>query len=208
MSENFYYDLYNNLPTEKFNEFIDTFLSKEKVCLKLSLLDSTKMEELKIDPAEPDKIIFDLKITCLFENSILTKNLELVKFINEKYDAINKWKNLPERYLSVCFDPVFIATKFGYIDVLRYLSANGAIEKKYFEDEVMTAKLIQIACLINHGYSQDQIINFLETIYNLNDNVVIFIKNKFYNFTYIKRMVIEEIKLQIEIKYDMSECPN
>ena len=67
----------------------------------------------------------------------------------------------------------------------------------------MMAKLIQIAYLVNRGYSQDQIINFLETIYNLNDNVVIKNKNKFYNFTYIKRMVIEEINLQTEIKYDM-----
>lgn len=204
MSDNFYYDLYNNLTKDKFNEFIDTFLSKEKVCLKLNLHDSNKMEELKIDPAEPDKIIFDLKIACLFENSILTNNLELIKFINQKYDAINKWKNLPERYLLTCFDPVFIATKFGYIDVLRYLSANGAIEKKYFEDEIFTAKIIQIACLINFKYSEDQIINFLETIYNLNNNVVLSIKNKLYNFRYIERMVIEEMKLQTEIKNDMS----
>ena len=199
MSNNFYYDLYNNLKKENFNKFIDTFLSKEKVCLKLNLKDKSKMEDLKIDPNETDDIIYNLKISCLFENSILSNNLQLIKFINDKFDAINRWKSLPSRYLAVCFDPVSTATKHGYIDVLKYLSNNNAIEKKYFEDDVCTAKLIQIACLVNFGYDKNQIINFLKTIYNLNDDIVINGYRRKYNFQNIKEMVNEEIILQKEI---------
>ena len=197
---NNYHDLYNNLKKENFNDFIDTFLSKEKVCLKLNLKDNSKMEELKIDPKETDDIIYNLKITCLFENSILSNNLQLIKFINDKFDAINRWKSLPNRYLTVCFDPVSTATKHGYIDVLQYLSKNNAIEKKYFEDDVCTAKLIQIACLVNFGYDKNQIINFLKTIYNLNDDIVINGYRRKYNFENIKEIVNEEINLQKEIK--------
>ena len=197
---NNYHDLYNNLKKENFNDFIDTFLIKEKVFLKLNLKDNSKMEELKIDPKETDDIIYNLKITCLFENSILSNNLQLIKFINDKFDAINRWKSLPNRYLTVCFDPVSTATKHGYIDVLQYLSKNNAIEKKYFEDDVCTAKLIQIACLVNFGYDKNQIINFLKTIYNLNDDIVINGYRRKYNFEKIKEIVNEEINLQKEIK--------
>ena len=63
---NNYHDLYNNLKKENFNDFIDTFLSKEKVCLKLNLKDNSKMEELKIDPKETDDIIYNPSF--LFQN--------------------------------------------------------------------------------------------------------------------------------------------
>ena len=206
MNTNKYYDIYNNSKEENFTDFIYTFLNEtnKKVCLKLNFKDSSIIDELKIEPTENEKIVFNLKIACLFENAILTGNLRLIKFINNKYNAINRWKSLPEKYFGTCFDPVYSATKNGYIDVLRYLSENNAIEKKYFENKIFSAKIVQIACLVNFGYEKNQIINFLKTIYNLNDNSIISYEGSFgktfnYNFEDIKNKLIYEINLQIKI---------
>lgn len=203
--ENKYYNLYNNISEDKFTDFTNTFLNNnEKVCLKLNYKDSSIIDELKIEPQEDNKVVFNLKVACLFENAILTNNLGLIEFINNKYNAIDRWKSLPEKYFGACFDPVYSATKHGYINVLRYLSENNAIEKKYFENNIFSAKIVQIACLVNFGYNKDQIINFLKTIYNLNDNSFITYEGSFgktfnYNFEDIKNKIIDELNVQIQI---------
>jgi hypothetical protein len=205
MNVNKYYDLYNNLEENKFEDFENKFLNIDKnVCLKLCVFDDSKIIELSIDPKEKNDITFDLKLACLFQNAILTRNMNLIKYINNKYNAIDRWKSLPEKYFGICFDPVYSATKHGYIDVLRYLSKNNAIEKNYFENNIFSAKIVQIACLVNFGYNKDQIINFLKTIYNLNDNSIITYEGSFgktfnYNFEDIKNKIIDEINIQIQI---------
>jgi hypothetical protein len=200
MNVNKYYDLYNNLEENDFEDFENKFLNIDKnVCLKLCVFDDSKIIELSIDPKEKNDIAFNLKLACLFQNAILTRNMNLIKYINNKYDAINRWKSLPQRYITTCFDPVYAAIERGFIDVLKFLSDNNAIEEKYFEDDIFTVKLIQIACLVNFGYTTDQIIEFLETIFKIKEDTIINGDKRLYNFENIKQMIIEEINLQIDI---------
>jgi len=200
MNVNKYYDLYNNLEENNFEDFENKFLNIDKnVCLKLCVFDDSKIIELSIDPKEKNDIAFNLKLACLFQNAILTRNMKLIKYINNKYDAINRWKSLPKRYITTCFDPVYAAIERGFIDVLKFLSDNNAIKEKYFEDDIFTVKIIQIACLVNFGYTTDQIIEFLETIFKIKIDTIINGDKRLYNFENIKQMIIEEINLQIDI---------
>jgi hypothetical protein len=206
MCTNIYFKTYNKLKKKNFDNFIHTFLNEtdKKVCLKINFKDFSIIDELKINPKENNDIVYNMKIACLFDNAVLSGNLDLVKYINDKYDAINRWEQLPDRYYTICFDPIYDATKNGFIEILQYLSSKQAIKKKYFENNIFTAKIIQISCLINFGYNKNQIINFLKTIYNLNDNTIITYEGSFgktfsYNFEDIKNKLINEINLQIQI---------
>ena len=203
ITDNLYYERYNNLKREEYNDFINTFLdsSKKKVLLKISIKIPSEIEELLINPKEDDNTVYDMKIACLFNNAVLSRNLDLVKFINDKYDAINRWKELPERYYTIPYlDPCWVATKYGYIEILEYLSSENTINDKYFQLIDFTAKIINIAYLCKFGYSFEQIIDFLKSIYNIDENTIISFYGSFgkeftYTFDNIKDKIRNEINL-------------
>lgn len=197
MSNNLYYNLYNNLKEEDFESFINRFLDKSdnKVLLKISDKDSNLIDKLKIDPKENSTTVYNMKIASLFCNACLTGNLDLVKYIDKNYDAINKWKELPELYYQIPYlDPVYSITEYGYIEILNYLSSENAIDDKYFQLDDFTAKINNIAGLVRFEYSQEQIIHFLKTIYNINESTIIKYyglggKEFIYNFDDIKNKI-------------------
>jgi hypothetical protein len=172
--------------------------SDNKVFLKFSNKDNTLIDKCKIDAKENSTTVYNIKIANLFCNACLTGNLDLVKYIDKNYDAINKWKELPDFYYRIPYlDPVYSITKYGYIEILNYLSSENAINDKYFQLDDFTAKITKIAGLVRFNYSHEQIIHFLKTIYNINESTIIKYygfggKEFIYNFDDIKNKIREE----------------
>jgi len=200
MSNILYYNRYNILKEEDFESFINTFLDKSdnKVFSKISNKDSNLIDKCKIDPKENNSTVYNIKIANLFCCACLTGNLDLVKYIDKNYDAINKWKQLPKLYYQIPYlDPVYSTTEYGYIEILKYLSSENAINDKYFQLDDFTSKIINIASLVRFNYSHEQIIHFLKTIYNINESTTIKYyslsgKEFTFNFDDIKNKIREE----------------